>query len=463
MTSTIKYFLNDPTTIELCEDQTIPETSNFLPFFVQGFHPDKLNDSESAQSVNCYISICRSLNNFQKIISEIDKPLKQWAYKRPLKILPNFGNNFNAFYSRDSINFCSAIDRRTKKMIYAAESVDVVSHELGHGILDALRPELWNTQCLEIWAFHEAFGDINAMMTVMQSDIVINHILEETNGDLTKSNVLSRIGEELGIAVQNMSIKNNKIHCLRDATIKIKYTRPELLPQRSVNGELCAECHNFGRIFSSAWYEIFVEFFNQNKLVTDDISALKMAGNQAYSYLIKGIKLVPVTLRFTEALSKSMLFVSNEQHKEIMSNVFKCRNIIRPIVKMLSNLSLEDVQKNMTNHDKVIKLDDSILIHKKQNRKFKISDHLVSNLSADHNVIFDNNIVVPTDNYYQFDKSGNLVDEITVSHDEILQSSISCVSSIEEIGIEKMWNVKNKNLLRNYICCKSTRIPFSSK
>ena len=35
---------------------------------------------------------------------------------------------------------------------------------LSHALLDAIRPQLWNAASIEVASFHEAFGDISAML-----------------------------------------------------------------------------------------------------------------------------------------------------------------------------------------------------------------------------------------------------------------------------------------------------------
>ena len=41
----------------------------------------------------------------------------------------------------------------------------MVAHEIGHGLLDAIRPDLWSAAFLEVGAFHESFGDCIAILS----------------------------------------------------------------------------------------------------------------------------------------------------------------------------------------------------------------------------------------------------------------------------------------------------------
>jgi hypothetical protein len=49
----------------------------------------------------------------------------------------------------------------------------VVCHELGHAILDALKPQLFNVASTEAGAFHEAFGDISAILCALQGAVAM--------------------------------------------------------------------------------------------------------------------------------------------------------------------------------------------------------------------------------------------------------------------------------------------------
>jgi 3-hydroxyacyl-CoA dehydrogenase len=48
------------------------------------------------------------------------------------------------------------------KTFFSGASTDVVSHEVGHGLLDSIRPELWDAPFLEAGAFHgTVFGGVS--------------------------------------------------------------------------------------------------------------------------------------------------------------------------------------------------------------------------------------------------------------------------------------------------------------
>ena len=52
--------------------------------------------------------------------------------------------------------------------VFSGESPDVVAHELGHAVLDSLKPALFELASIEAAAFHESFGDMSAILTALQ-------------------------------------------------------------------------------------------------------------------------------------------------------------------------------------------------------------------------------------------------------------------------------------------------------
>ena len=54
------------------------------------------------------------------------------------------------------------------RTVFSGESPDVVCHELGHAILDSLKPQLFDAASMEVAAFHESFGDMSASLSALQ-------------------------------------------------------------------------------------------------------------------------------------------------------------------------------------------------------------------------------------------------------------------------------------------------------
>jgi len=185
------FVINDPTTPDLVANVQ-PPAIGALKYSVQGLSPQPKNASER-RALNCHISVGSCINAIQALLKS---PLQRWAATSSLSVIPAAGVEMNAYYDRRSLRFFYYNYRG--KNTYFADSSDIVTHELGHAVLDSMRPDFWSVQALEIWSFHEAFSDIVAMFNLMNYDAVIEKVLKETGGDLRLSNSASRLAEEVG-------------------------------------------------------------------------------------------------------------------------------------------------------------------------------------------------------------------------------------------------------------------------
>src|SRR5207237_4145036 len=122
----------------------------------------------------------------------------RWQPGRTLRVTLDAGVDLNAYYDRRGLSFFHDTVGRT--MVYSGESPDVVCHELGHAVLDTLRPQLWNAASDEVAAFHESFADMSAILSALQLPALREAVLAETGGKLFRSSRLSRLAEQLGWA-----------------------------------------------------------------------------------------------------------------------------------------------------------------------------------------------------------------------------------------------------------------------
>jgi hypothetical protein len=178
------------------------------------------------------------------------------------------GVDLNAYYSRQEFApqnikqglsfFHDAVrDASTGQQItvYSGESPDVVAHELGHAVLDALKPALWGVATTEAAAFHESFGDMSAILAALQLAVVRQSVLEETGGRLWRNSSVSRLAEQLGYAIRQRSPAAVDPESLRNAANSFTYTDPTTLPPGGPASGLSREPHNFSRVFTGAFLE----------------------------------------------------------------------------------------------------------------------------------------------------------------------------------------------------------------
>jgi hypothetical protein len=267
-----------------------------------------------------------------------------WAFEGPVNLNAharffNSGNGEyvetwdNAFYNRNGkeIALLIAENKREKGVIYSARSSDTIAHETGHAKLDGLEKYFADSKCFVTVGIHEAFADFNAMLHAMQSDKVIDIMLQETKGDLRKDNVVSRFDEQFG-----QKVLINGQPCLRSAINDFKMPsdldKIDFIPVKK--DQLGIEPHIFSQLFTGTLYDSFVKIYeslckqNNNDQKAAVIKAREDAGktfNRAFLYLPSG------EVNFKD-LAIAMLQVDRLEHNSRNQNAFiesfKARNIL---------------------------------------------------------------------------------------------------------------------------------------
>jgi hypothetical protein len=133
-------------------------------------------------------------------------PHTRWqGNRKKIQLVPDAGNDLNAFYDRDSVTFFhQAIGSKT---YLSGNSTDAVAHEVGHGLLDTIRPDLWAATFVETAAFHEAFGDCIALLTAFSDATTRRKLL--ANGTLRKKNFVESTAEELSEGIKRIAPNHN--------------------------------------------------------------------------------------------------------------------------------------------------------------------------------------------------------------------------------------------------------------
>ncbi len=176
-----------------------------------------------------------------------------WHPGGALNLRLDEGVELNAYYDRTGLLFFH--DTVAGKTVYSGESPDIVCHELGHAVLDAFRPELWDAGFDEAAAFHESFGDMSALLSALQLPSLRQAVLTETGGRLSRCSRLSRLAEQLGWAIRQVRPDAVDPDCLRNAVNTLFYHAPTTLPPSGPMPSLSSESHSFSRVFTGAFFE----------------------------------------------------------------------------------------------------------------------------------------------------------------------------------------------------------------
>lgn len=442
----VNYMANDPT-YPVFIRIPLPTPPPNLRFNVSGFAGHDYSNRFNRQAGNCYITMASNLHYVQNVL---ESPLNSWAAVRNLRAVPRAGRMLNAYYDRRNLMFFW--DEIRGNTIYTVESSDIIAHELGHAILDAMRPDFWSVQALEIWAYHEAFSDINSMLAILYFDEVLDKVVSERI-DLRRSNFISQIGEELG------SIIFGRGKPLRDAVNKFNYISPINLPQDAGPDRLAAQPHSFGRIFVGTWYDILVDIYERDVNEGDrPLQALRNARDTMARLMLHATVKAPRVVNFHEAIARTMLVLAREEkspYLDILNENFAKRKIITPHVKALSMKKKQDLDIKETD---ILEFEDEDVAIVHQEKTLKLSDHIkgIQALSVNGISLSDVELEVATDQMYMFDKEGNVMEEIVPTESSIVEAAQACVASIystSNIGTSKstMWEVQNNKLVRTYV------------
>jgi hypothetical protein len=180
-------------------------------------------------------------------------PGGRWQVGAKLPVLLDEGVDLNAYYDRRALNFFHGDG--PSGVVYSGESPDILCHEMGHAVLDAVKPGLWDAASHEVAAFHESFGDMSAILSGLQVPTLRAAVLEETGGHLYRSSRLSRLAEQVGAAIRAQHPDAVERDCLRNAVNSFSYQDPLTLPSSAPATQLSSEAHSFSRVFTAAFFE----------------------------------------------------------------------------------------------------------------------------------------------------------------------------------------------------------------
>jgi hypothetical protein len=297
-------------------------------------------DDPNFDSVNTYFVAHQTLKVAEQYAGrEIPWSFSQELGREQMLIHPHAGAGVvNAYYTSEggSINFFS-YKNDDKDVHRTGLQSDVVAHEAGHAILDALRPTYIRTLAVPAGGFHESFGDMIAMLRALHEPSIIAALKQETSGDLSRSNVVSRVAEQLG---QDAFGTNY----LRDAVNDHKFADQHFLPyidreHRNAEGKpdgnsFGTEPHAYATLFTGAFYDLFGALY-ENAAQDPDVSfsdAVASARDQAGQLLFRAIELSPVGNpaypEMAEAFLQADAIDNNGALRPFIEAAFRDRNII---------------------------------------------------------------------------------------------------------------------------------------
>jgi hypothetical protein len=203
-----------------------------------------------------------------------------WVRGAVLPVVPVEEEGLNAYYDRKALHFFRDVNAATGEVVQSGDSPDVVTHEQGHAVLDAVRPDLWDAPHFEVAAFHEGFGDVAAILVALDEIDLARAAIRETEGSLDHSNLVSRLAEELAAAVIARYGPGAALpDALRDAVNAFRYRSPRSLPDEADADALSREPHSFGRVVTGACWDVLARL-SVPRDGEEPVAALQRAARQ---------------------------------------------------------------------------------------------------------------------------------------------------------------------------------------
>ena len=328
----------DPRSRPMLEPIVVPApraTAAPYPFAITGTAPAAASYPAGTPQFRYYATAC-ALRRTADFWGGIVPRGTAWEVGTRLPVRLDDGVDLNAFYTRGDDGeapglhfFHEAVGGR---VFFSGESPDVTSHEMGHAVLDSIRPQLFNAQSIEAAAFHESFGDMSAMLSALQVPSFAAAVLEETRGTLNRASRLSRLAEQLGAAIRVDHPDAVDADCLRSAANSFFYRDPQTLPSLAPSSQLSSEPHSFSRVFTGAFLDLLAGILSAQG-ASPSPAALAQTTQDAARLLVGGVLEAPVVPDYYSQVAAHMVHVGeaaplNGKYRDVLKSAFVRRGIL---------------------------------------------------------------------------------------------------------------------------------------
>jgi hypothetical protein len=228
------------------------------------------------------------------------EPLQVWAHGLP--------DVMNAYYSRSarSLKFGDFVAPGTTARIFTCRSLDIVSHETGHAILDALKPgwiEAGNPP--QTGGLHESFGDLMAIFLTLSQFDQVEAIIAQTKANLHDKTFLSDLAEQFGLALGRPNGLRNA-----DNDLKLSQTGTEV--------------HAISQVFTGGIYDVLADIFTFERNIArkDDAQTLHECAQYLLGLLLRAIVAAPNNAATYADVVNQMLVKCAADNKPVQYRTF---------------------------------------------------------------------------------------------------------------------------------------------
>ncbi len=278
--------------------------------------------TDQFDAVHTFSVVQMTLKMVQRALSSLGNPVPwQWnsaVNTDPLQVFAHgLPGTMNAFYSRGqrALKFGDFVKPGSlpPQQVFTCRSLDIVSHETGHAILDGLKPNWIVSGNPQAGGLHESFGDLMAIFLTLSQLDQVEAIIAQTRANLHDKTFLSDMAEEFGLAL-------GRPNGLRNADNNLKLS------------EVSTEVHAISQVFTGAIYDILADIFafERNTAAKDDAHVLLDVGQYLLGLVLKAIIDAPANNPTYADVAKKMKDSANPAYVNFIVNQFTIREIVVP-------------------------------------------------------------------------------------------------------------------------------------
>ncbi|MDT8304420.1 MAG: hypothetical protein RRC07_00680 [Anaerolineae bacterium] len=165
-------------------------------------------DSFQFHQVNMW-AVAQSVLDLYEAPQALGRPIP-WAFGgNRLILVPHAGYDENAYYDRNSKSLQFYYFGAAGAPTYTCLSHDIIAHEMGHAVLDGIRPFYYHYTSLQTAAFHEAIADLTAIIIAILNNPLRRSVGAAGHGALDRDNAIALLAEEFGAEVMRSSSLRN--------------------------------------------------------------------------------------------------------------------------------------------------------------------------------------------------------------------------------------------------------------
>jgi hypothetical protein len=284
---------------------------------------DPVANPVAFDSVHTFAIVRMTLTMYQRALGAALLPW-QWntgGNTDVLSVFPHAGVTQNAFYSRTAkaLKFFFFDSGTPPQTIFTCRSLDIVAHETGHAVLDALKPGwLLSGNPPQTGGLHESFGDLTAIFLTLSQLDQCESVIAQTKANLHARNFLVDLAEQFGLAL-------GRPNGLRNADNDLKLS------------EVGTEVHAISQVFTGGVFDVLADLFaiERDPAHRDDAVVLHDVSAYMASLVLRAIQQAPASgATYADVVNKMLALVVSDgkpaAYRAAIVTRFAVREVVSP-------------------------------------------------------------------------------------------------------------------------------------